>query len=125
MSSRNIQPDHVVELLLRDAIPTLGERARGEVVRLARNYESLAEEWIHDGDSRADAQRWFERAVVEAVQQTAHEQFWDTTWPACPSHPHHPLWYDDDRRAWCCRQDGVAYAPLGELTRLRPPDEPG
>ena len=47
--------------------------------------------------------------------------FWDTTWPACPRHPNHPLWYDQGREAWCCQQDDAALALLGELVSLRTP----
>jgi hypothetical protein len=30
--------------------------------------------------------------VVDDVQQYIHDTFIDTTWPACPRHPNHPLW---------------------------------
>jgi hypothetical protein len=121
MSLDEIDTTRVVRLLLQDAVPTLGARAHAEVLRLAANYTELAHEWRRDPQSAADAQRAFDRAVIDNLQQTAHDLFWDTTWPACPLHRRHPLWYDEDRDAWCCEQDGTAVAPLGSLARLHPP----
>jgi len=121
MSQSKIDPDRVIRLVLQDSIPTLGERARAEVLRLAANYEELAREWMADGESPADAQRSFDRAVVDGLQQTAHDLFWDTTWPACPLHPRHPLWYNADEQVWSCRETGAAIARLGDLARLRSP----
>ena len=121
MTQGKLDTDRVVRLLLRDALPTLGERARAEVLRLAVNYEELAREWMRGGRSLAEAQRSFDMYVVEGLQEAAHDLFWDTTWPACPRHPQHPLWYAEDRDAWCCRQDGSTAAPLGGLAGLCPP----
>jgi hypothetical protein len=121
MSQGKLDTDCVIQLLLRDAIPTLGDRARSEVLRLATNYEELAQEWIRNGESLAEAQRSFDRYVVEGLQETAHDLFWDTTWPTCPRHMSHPLWFDENRRAWYCQQDGSSIAPLGELAGVRPP----
>lgn len=120
MSSSSLHTETVVRLLLQDVEPTLGARGRAEVLRLAEQYSALAEEWIHDGESTTVAQRSLERSVVDGVQQTAHDLFWDTTWPACPRHGRHPLWYDEDQRAWCCYQDGVAIAALGSLVPRQP-----
>lgn len=120
MSSHRLDTDTVVRLLLQDVEPTLGARGRAEVHQLVRNYAELATEWIRDGRSIAEAQRSFDQYVVDGVQQTAHDLFWDTTWPACPRHRRHPLWYDQDRRAWCCEADGVVVAPLGRLVEHRP-----
>jgi hypothetical protein len=121
MSLGKLDTDRVVRLLLQDAVPTLGQRAHAEVLHLAINYEELAREWMREGESPAEAQRSFDRAVVDGLQQAAHDLFWDTTWPACPLHPRHPLWYDEKRQTWYCRQEGAAVAPLGGLARLRPP----
>ena len=51
------------------------------------------------------------------MQQRLHDTFVDTTWPACPLHPHHPLWLDDgrDRPAWRCVTAEVEIAPLDAL----------
>jgi hypothetical protein len=121
MSHGALDSVRIVGLLLQDAVPTLGERARAEVLRLAANYEELARQWMEAGDSLAEAQRSFDRSVVDGLQQSAHDLFWDATWPTCPRHPRHPLWFDEDRQAWCCQQDGVAIAALGGLARLQPP----
>ena len=51
--------------------------------------------------------------VVEDVQQKLQDEFIDTTWPACPRHPNHPL--DYAAGAWRCPQDGEVVAPLGSL----------
>lgn len=121
MTRSSLETSHVVQLLLRDAVPTLGERAPAEVHRLVANYQALAHEWIEQGQSIPEAQRAFERAVVDGLQEAAHDLFWDTSWPGCPLHPGHPLWYDETRQAWGCKQDPAVVAPLGRLTGLRPP----
>ena len=46
MSQGTLNTDHIVSLLLRDALPTLGERARSEVLRLVANYTELARAWL-------------------------------------------------------------------------------
>jgi len=114
-----VDTERIVSLLLKDAVATLGERARSEVLSLAANYEELARERMEAGDSLAEAQRSFDRSVVDGLQQTAHDLFWATTWPACPRHPHHPLWYDENRQTWHCQQDPSVVAPLGGLAGLR------
>jgi hypothetical protein len=121
MSQGRVDTERVVQLLLRDAIPTLGERARTEALRLATDYAELAQEWIRNGESLAEAQRSFDRSVVDGLQEAAHDRSWDTTWPTCPRHANHPLWFDEDHAAWYCQRDRSRIAPLGELARLRPP----
>jgi hypothetical protein len=121
MSQDTLDSHRIVGLLLQDAVPTLGERARTEVLRLAANYKELARDWMRHGDSLSEAQRSFDRSVVDGLQQTAHDLFWDTTWPACPRHLRHPLWYDEGQQAWFCQQDGAVVAPLGGLAELHPP----
>lgn len=93
-------------------------RASVEARRLAANYAELAQEWMRSGESLEEAQRNFDRSVVDGLQEAAHDFFWDTTWPACPLHPNHPLWYSEDRGAWCCPRDGAALAPLGGLASI-------
>ena len=63
MSAGRVDPNPVVERLLSDAVPTLGDRAYDEVRRLADNYEELSQEWIRNGDNLAEAQESFDRAV--------------------------------------------------------------
>lgn len=132
MSQARLDTDRVVRRLMADAVATLGDRARREVLAVAANVAQLAQDQMQpveasadwaarEGSSLAEAQAFFDRAVVDQFQQNVHDEHWDTAWPACPRHPNHPLWYDPDREAWCCRQDGAAPAPLGGLAALRSP----
>lgn len=92
--------EEVVPLLERDVSRTVGESYRDLVQVMAANVRAL------DRDD-------FDDKVVEDVQQYFHDTFVDTTWPACPRHTNHPLWYRNG--AWWCETDGVALARLGEL----------
>jgi hypothetical protein len=121
MSQTTLDTERVVRLLVADAVATLGEWARVKVLAVAANMENNAREWLSSGGSLAQVQADFDREVVDHFQQDVHDEHWDTTWPACPRHPKHPLWYDEARKAWCCQRDGAALAPLGGLTGLRPP----
>jgi hypothetical protein len=49
------------------------------------------------------------------VQQCVHDTFVDTSWPACPEHSNHPLWYVEGW--WSCKRSGARVAPLGGLRR--------
>lgn len=123
----------VVQLLLQDAIATLGESARTPALLLAEHFVDNAHQQMQpveardgwpasDGVSLAEAQRFFDRELVDHFQQDVHDSFWDTTWPACPRHPNHPLWYREEQMAWCCPRDGAVIAALGNLgASLRPP----
>jgi hypothetical protein len=126
MTLSTFDPDRVVQPLLADA-QSLGEPARFELERLAANYAAFAREQMQEPDavSVEDAQRFYEREVVDQLQQAAHDLYWDTTWPACPRHPNHPLWYDEGHGAWCCPRDGAPLAPLGGLAALRGAAERG
>lgn len=94
-----------VPLLERDVVGTLGEGYR-QTVRDAAAFIVDNELPKHVGDS-----------LVQRVQQEFHDLFIDTTWPACPLHHRHPLWYHDDGW-WWCEQDRVALCKLGELVAL-------
>ncbi len=94
--------DAFVPLLKRDVADTVGA-----------TYERLVD---------ANASRllpfhtpdpFFTWRVVEAVQQELHQTFVDTTWPHCPAHPTHPLWFEDE--SWRCTSGGAFVAVLGEL----------
>ena len=98
--SRNLA--HFAELLSRDISRTLGDEHRWIVGHELANLEELDVE--EPGD-----------LLVEHVQQFFHDTFVNTTWPTCPRHLRHPLWYQDG--AWWCTQDRVAVIPLGELSR--------
>ena len=93
-------------MLERDVTRTLGPGHRHVIAAARANVEDLD---IDDGDTK----------LVEDVQQIFHDTFVDTTWPACPRHRTHPLWYADG--AWWCEQDRVVVAPLGELPAISRP----
>ena len=96
----------VLEPIIRD-VATTGPGAREYVVRVADNAWNY---YAHDPD-------YFIEYVVEQVQQDMHDSFADISWPACPRHPHHPMWYSDGH--WRCATDKVPIVALGELSRLR------
>jgi hypothetical protein len=88
--------------LKQDVTATLGAAHAGVVDRQAQRLLPLA--WPADA---------LAAKLIEGVQQELHETFVDTTWPHCPAHPHHPLWFDDG--AWRCSENGAAVAGLGDL----------
>jgi hypothetical protein len=96
----------VIGLVLQDLLATVGpghEFAVHDAAARLRLFSANA----------AD----FEQRVVDDVQQYLHDTFADTTWPACPHHPNHPLWYLE--QWWRCEQKGIRIAPLGELATDR------
>lgn len=93
-----------LSLLEQDIASTIGEAYRHEVGTLAENAGLFP-----------SAEHFVEK-VVEDVQQVFMDTFVDTTWPSCPRHPNHPLWFHDD--AWYCDRDGVALAELGGLAAI-------
>jgi len=96
--------EEIVRLLAADVAATLGEAHRGAVnEEIARALEFT------------DSVDEFAQRLVDGVQQRFHDTFADTTWPGCPRHPNHPLWFRGG--AWWCEADGVAIARLGELRR--------
>ena len=94
----------VVQLLLRDVRATLGSIHDDIVISNAKRLREFT--------TMSD----FEWHVANDVQQQIHDEFIDTSWPACPRHPHHPLWYGD--RGWSCDQEPEVVAPLGSLRLL-------
>ena len=93
-----------VPLLERDVVATLGEGYRQTVCEAAA--------FIVDYELPRHVD-----SLVQRVQQEFHDTFVDTTWPACPRHGRHPLWYHDDG-SWLCEHDRVAFCKLGELGTL-------
>jgi len=93
--------DKTARLLSADVRATLGEKHVPVV-------------WSFAGDAReldmADPSSW----LVENVQQYFQDTFVDTTWPACPRHPNHPLDHADG--FWHCPRDRAAIARVGELS---------
>ena len=102
-SSAAVTYEEVVELLLRDVETTLGASAREEAAAFARLERRLGN--VRHG--RAET-------LVDSVQTYIHDCFIDPTWPACPLHHGHPLWFGRDN-AWWCAADDVKVAALGEL----------
>jgi hypothetical protein len=92
--------DQVVDLLQRDLVRTIGEAHRVLVVKTVERVGQLD---IADPGAK----------IVDDVQQALHDTFVDTSWPACPRHARHPLWFREG--AWWCEHDAVAIARLGEL----------
>ncbi|HET7696079.1 MAG TPA: hypothetical protein VFK57_10255 [Vicinamibacterales bacterium] len=100
--------EQVVELVLRDVEATLGASARREAAAFTRLERRLGN--VPDDDPRA---------IVDRLQTYIHDCFIDPTWPACPLHETHPLWFGK-HDAWWCAMDDVKIAPLGELTGRAP-----
>ena len=89
--------------LTRDVTATVGARHAALVDRHLRRLLPL-----HGGSADALAAK-----VAGDVQQELHDAFVDTTWPHCPAHPNHPLWFDEG--AWRCTSGGAFVASLGDL----------
>jgi hypothetical protein len=101
-----------MDLPLNDALPLLHR----DVERtLGGEYATLIDDVARDvrllgaGDATAK--------TVNDVQQHFHDMHIDPTWPSCPRHHRHPLWYRDG--AWWCAEDGAPVARLGELPTPR------
>ena len=92
--------DQTVSLLADDVRATLGETHVPVVWSFAADARRL------DTDDPS-------YQFVENVQQYFQDTFVDTTWPACPRHPNHPLDHADG--FWHCPRDKTAVARLGEL----------
>jgi len=105
----------MLALLARDVSSTGGARFRDmpETVADVREwYELMAD---------ADIASLTERVVGDA-QQALMDTFVDTSWPPCPRHPNHPLWFHHG--AWHCERDDEALAKLGGLSVILPPLPP-
>ena len=89
----------LIERLGRDVIATLGPGHLDRIRSTARHHRRFTD----------DRDEYFER-VVEDVQQYIHDCFIDTSWPACPVHPNHPMWFAD---GWWVA-DGNPLTRLGE-----------
>jgi hypothetical protein len=90
----------VVAGLERDVETTLGN-GHGDVIR---KIAKTSREYVTDRDYYIDK-------IVGDVQQYFHDCRVDITWPACPHHPNHPMWFEDGM--WTA--DGQPVAPLGQL----------
>jgi hypothetical protein len=94
--------DRVVSLLRADVEATIGPE-HGEPI-----VESAARHRPHANDPAL-----YVGEFVDDVQQYFHDTFVDTTWPACPHHPNHPLWFSDGW--WRCERIEEPIARLGAL----------
>jgi hypothetical protein len=123
-----IDTERIPERLAGDVARTLGEQfvARiAEIVLRARELAVGPEAHPDDPDhvrvresqflSVSEAQEFFDWKVVADFQQLVHDEFINTTWPACPLHPNHPLDFDRDHAAWRCPTNREFVAALGAL----------
>jgi hypothetical protein len=95
----------VVSLLRADVEATIGpghDEAIIEAAARRRLYADVPVQYVGD--------------VVDDVQQYFHDAFVDTSWPACPYHPNHPLWFSDGW--WRCERIAGPIARLGALSGL-------
>jgi hypothetical protein len=93
----------VVSLLRADVQATIGSGHDEAIIETAarrRLYADVPAQYVCD--------------VVDDVQQYFHDAFVDTTWPACPFHPNHPLWFSDGW--WRCERVDEPIARLGTLS---------
>lgn len=93
----------VVELLGRDVMATLAGSHLDAIRSTAQSRRDFA-----------NARDLYVDQVVEDFQQYVHDMFIDTSWPKCPHHPNHPMWF---RLGWW-EADGRRVARLGELVGL-------
>ena len=100
-SAGNSPLDKAAQLLAADVRATLGETHVRVVWSCARDAQSLE---VDDAS----------RQLIDNVQQDFQDTFVDTTWPACPRHPNHPLEHADG--FWLCPRDRAKIARLGELS---------
>lgn len=95
----------VVSLLRADVEATIGPGHDGAIIEAAarrRLWADVPAQYVGD--------------VVDDVQQYFHDAVVDTTWPACPHHPNHPLWFSDGW--WRCERIEEPIARLGTLSGL-------
>lgn len=94
--------DQAIKLIVADALATTGEAHEEEIRTRAEDHR----DWFDDPYEYMDR-------VVEDVQADFHDHFVDTTWPACPIHPRHPMWFWSGW--WRCEESNKKIAELGCL----------
>ena len=59
----------------------------------------------------------FGHPLADTVATMLHDEWVDTTWPACPIHKTHPMvvTVEDDFETWRCPTDRRVVARVGEL----------
>ena len=97
--------DRLVTLLSADLTNTVGTSHEDMVTETVARYRLVCHRVAE-----------YHQMVVDDVQQQMHDGFIDTSWPACPYHPKHPLWFLEGH--WRCERDGIVIAVLGSLTRV-------
>jgi hypothetical protein len=97
---------HEAELVKADLVATLGWS--GEE----------AERFI-----RRAAQAYGGHFLADAIQTVLHDEFIDTTWPACRLHPNHPYLVRivGEVVFWACPRDSSLQCPVGKLGEVSPP----
>lgn len=106
MPISHVDHDRVTRLLMRDVAATIGSGHEAAVIELASRLRPFVDEAAE-----------FEWRLADEVQQHFHDSFVDTTWPSCPRHPNHPLWFSDG--SWRCEREARPIARFGELTASR------
>lgn len=99
------EEERVVALIRADVAATVGPGHDEYIVETAARRRLLVR----------DPSRYLNE-VVDDIQQYLHDTFVDTTWPACPHHPNHPLWFSDGW--WRCERSKQPVAKLGTLTSM-------
>jgi len=94
--------ERLVKLLGKDVVATRRHDLEDIIVEAAARIRLFAND-LSD----------YHQRVVDDVQQSLHDSFIDTTWPRCPWHPNHPLWFSDGW--WRCERAEKSVAPLGAL----------
>lgn len=105
----------LLRALMADVTGTLGWR-RQIAEQIVNDWAAQVAAWDHTTPVE------YAQNVAEGMQQYLHDTFVDTSWPACPEHPHHPLWLHlrpEGSLAWQCDQ-GTWALPLGGLTPTDP-----
>jgi len=103
MRGPDMNEESVARRLARDVAATLGTSHES----LVQDFASSSRTYISEADA------WYAQHLVDEVQQYFHDTHIDATWPACPRHPNHPLWFKDGW--WWCERDAVAIRKLGDL----------
>jgi hypothetical protein len=95
-----VEQADVIARLARDVSSTLGDQ-----------YSQVIRAEVRNRLECEDDLESFTYMLVQGVQQYFHDCRVDITWPACPNHPNHPMWFENGM--WCA--DGEPVAKLGEL----------
>lgn len=101
----------VIALLRADVLATIGPGHEGQIKAPAAH----ARLYPYPVDPTG-----YVAEVVNQLQQIFHDDFIDTSWPACPLHPNHPLWFSDGW--WRCERTNTPIAPLGQLSTVNKKD---